>query len=60
MCFWHSCLQSKQDDALIIKGPWIIVRLELDNNLKYKAKETVPAEENLSNDGWARILWHEA
>lgn len=53
-------MQSKQDDALIIKGPWIIVRLELDNNLKYKAKETVPAEENLSNDGWARILWHEA
>lgn len=37
--------------VLIIKVPWIIARVESDSNFKYKAKETLPVKEKVSN-GW--------
>lgn len=36
---------------LIIKVPWIIARVESDSNFQYKAKETLPVKEKVSN-GW--------
>lgn len=42
--------------VLIIRVPWIIIRLELDSNCKYKAKETFPEKEKVGDGTGPRML----